>query len=281
MITKVAIGPLTQGTIFSCAVAEDYDGCEVHGLVITARCDAANDKAQVYNYVPVVKFDDWIVRDGARIIAARTSRAAEGELRNVLNQIGFAPSILKTTPRDVVLKTIFDAVDASAKIKGKRDQFVKHMKRCDLADRFHSEAEGQNFALDLIKSENVEAARIIRELCSNAIAEAYYISRVNPQEKGEGYVVLLREIRHVPRKLAHAIAHGLDNSDYAALCARDSRSSGRICIPHDGFAWPTGLLQSPYIEHLMQRLTILFSRIGVTDVTDADLKCLQERLPRG
>jgi hypothetical protein len=53
-------GAMTQGTIFSCAVAEDYRACTTRGLIITARCDVANDKVRTYNYLPVVPFSDWI-----------------------------------------------------------------------------------------------------------------------------------------------------------------------------------------------------------------------------
>ena len=75
-------GPMTQGTIFSGAVAEDYNGCETFGLVITARCDVANDKAETYNYLPVVRLNDWIHRDGRLILGERLQKEAEAGLRS-------------------------------------------------------------------------------------------------------------------------------------------------------------------------------------------------------
>ena len=59
-ISAPKLGFLTQGTLFTCAAAEDYGGCNVHGLVITARCDVAQNKAAVFNYLPVVSLDDWV-----------------------------------------------------------------------------------------------------------------------------------------------------------------------------------------------------------------------------
>jgi hypothetical protein len=53
-ILKPTLGLLSQGTIFSCASAEDYPDCLVHGLVITARCDIAQSKVPIFNYLPVV-----------------------------------------------------------------------------------------------------------------------------------------------------------------------------------------------------------------------------------
>ncbi|MDQ0470267.1 hypothetical protein [Labrys wisconsinensis] len=279
MITKAAIGPLTQGTIFSCALAEDYVDCVVHGLIITARCDVTNDKVDVYNYIPIVKFDDWLVREGVRALAGRTSRSAMGEMRNTLTQLGLAASILTTTPHNEVFRIIFDADDASSKISSKREQFVKHARRYEAAGKCMQPVPPIAAANALLTLEKAEAGKLVKELCSNAIAEAYYLPGVGPQEERAGYVALLREIRHIPRGLAKAVANGLDRPSYAALQATDSRCGDRLYIPDDDFAWPTGLLQSPFIEHLMQRLTLLFSRIGVSDVNEATVKRLQNRIP--
>ena len=89
-------GPPTQGTIFSCAVAENYVGCQTCGLIITARCDAANDKVRCYNYVPVVTLNDWVHRDGRVILAERLMAETLGGLRGTLTDAGLSASILET-----------------------------------------------------------------------------------------------------------------------------------------------------------------------------------------
>ena len=43
---------LTRGTISSCAVAEGYSDCKVHGLVITARCDLHMTKRRYLTTYP-------------------------------------------------------------------------------------------------------------------------------------------------------------------------------------------------------------------------------------
>lgn len=278
MIGSPKAGPLTQGTIFSCAIAEDYEGCVVHGLVITARCDVTNDKAEVYNYIPIVKFDDWMHREGARTLADRTLRSSMGEMRNSLLQLGFAPAILNTTLPHDVLRVIFDTGIENTKVGNKREHFAKHVKRYNTAGMCTDFVPNIDAVHNLLALERSEAGKLVKELCANAIAEAYYLPRVAPQEAELGYVALLREIRHVPRALARAIATGLDQPSYAALSYADSRCARRLAIEVDGFAWPTGMVQSPHIEHLMQRLTLLFSRIGVSDVSESSLKLLQARI---
>lgn len=280
MISNAAPGVLTQGTIFSCAIAEDYEDCAVHGMVITARCDITNDKAEVFNYVPVVKFDDWLRRDGVRILAQRVAKEAMGGLGNCLKQLEFAPSILNTTAPIDVLRGIFDADDATAKVKSRRAEFEKNCFRHQRAGACLSSSLDPAAASVLLAAEEAAAGKIIKELCQNAVAEAYFLPGVEPGEDCPGYVVLLREIRHIPRALAAGIVRGLDTASYAALCDSDPRNSGRISITGDDFSWPTGVVQSPFIEHLMQRLTLLFSRIGVTDVSDEIVRRLQARVPQ-
>src|SRR4051812_2826386 len=101
------LGSLTQGTIFSCARAEDYDGCRVHGLVITARCDIAQSKVPVFNYLPIVTLDDWIHRDGRSILCDRLRRSVIGQMKRVLRSCGHAESILQTELPRAILTALF------------------------------------------------------------------------------------------------------------------------------------------------------------------------------
>lgn len=274
MITNAKMGSLTQGTIFSCALAEDYDTCPVHGMIITARCDIANEKVNVYNYIPVVRFEDWLVREGAHAVANRTARSSMGEMRSIIAQLGLAPSILNVrSPEDVAVAIFND--DALPKVRAKSTQFCKHVKRYGIANDFLASGADSEIANKLLSSERTESDRIIKELCANQIAEAHFVPRVYPNEDALGYVVLLREVRHIPRDLAKAVANGLDADGYAALQKLIVKSGDRLSIPADGFSWPTGLMESPFIEHLMQRLTTLFSRIGVADTSDSVLHKLQ------
>lgn len=265
MIDYAPIGTLTQGTLFSCALAEDYPDCVVHGLVITARCDITNDKADVYNYVPVVKFKDWLTTEAVRVLADRAFRASFGDLKQRLLQSQFAPSILDTLSPEDVHRTLFESSEFP-KIRAQAPAFKKVVERCATASRCLGRDFQPTDAQAVIKMERKEADRLVKELCQNAIAEVHFLPSVTPEEDCDGYVVLLREVKHIPRDLAKAIAYGLDQKGLAAICEGDGRQRNRLQIEKDDFSWPTGVLQSPFVEHLMQRLTNLFARIGVTDV---------------
>jgi hypothetical protein len=220
----------------------------------------------VYNYVPVVRIADWILRDGAHILTQRTQKTARADLKNLIIQSGHAASILDTLPLEEIRSRIFDNKFQDKAATNRLAQFDRAAARMKLAASCDAEEVGA--AQRLIESEATEAARLIKELCQNSIAEAYYIPMVDPDEAPDGHVALLREVRHIPRKLAIAIAEGLDHASYEGLCKINPRLQGRVNISSDEIAWPTGVILSPFIEHLMQRLTMLFSRIGVLDVGD-------------
>jgi hypothetical protein len=57
-VEQAIVGKITQGTIFNCAAAFRYPGKQVFGLAITARCDVAQEKYHLLNYVPVISLRD-------------------------------------------------------------------------------------------------------------------------------------------------------------------------------------------------------------------------------
>jgi len=277
MLTFPPSNALDQGVIFTCATAEDYSSCSVHGLVITARCDITNDKVQTYSYVPVVSFDDWLWRDGARIVSERTKKSATETMETALANCGFAASILSTRIPDEILAVLFPPDAPDKTIKSGRKTFEKAALRMKLAEAFLESATKENAQL-LIASEQAPAKALAKELCQNAIAEAYYLPGVYPQERSMGYVALLREISHIPRALATGLIEGLDEDSYKTLCEAHPRCKSHLTFEQGDFAYPIGLLQSPFMEHLMQRLTSLFSRIGVTDITEEVVNAMQAHI---
>ncbi|WP_321844607.1 hypothetical protein [Paraburkholderia bannensis] len=89
-------GEFTQGTVFSCAYAENYPVVGVLGLVITARCDAAQEKVPVFSYVPVVSMHRWMLHDGALVFLDRVEADLMNTVGNALRDFSLSESLLKT-----------------------------------------------------------------------------------------------------------------------------------------------------------------------------------------
>jgi hypothetical protein len=272
-------GPLSQGTIFSCAVAEDYSACTTHGLVITARCDVAIDKVRKYNYVPVVHLNDWLHRDGRIILASRLMAQTLGGLRKALIDGGFSPSILETESPRSVLSVLFCGGEAHATPAKLRQRFSDLCDRYELATRGILSEPSDTVCLHVAKTAPGLRDGLLAELVTQRLAGYCFLDRVEPDGDDSGYVALLREIQAIPRLAAHAVANGLDAGLLADMCKAEPSLPGRLRVPRDGLAMPVGRLSSPNLEHLMQSFSLLFSRIGIPDPDESYLAGLWARQP--
>jgi len=266
---------MTQGTIFACGVAEEYDGCPVHGVVITARCDVAHDKVRVHSYLPVVTLDDWLHRDGRIALAHRLLKEATGRMQAALRDAHYSPTVLETEQPQVVLESLFP----SGSDRSLRARFEKGCEHFDLACRSLASAPSHKMCLDVARQAPKLRDGLVSELVHNKLSGFYFLSAIEPHGLDLGYVVLVREIRAVPREVALAIADGLDGAFFDDMCRASPSLRDRLRIRPGEFAYPVGQLLPPHLEHLLQAFAFLFSRIGLPDPDRAYAEGLWARQP--
>jgi hypothetical protein len=259
-------GQFTQGTIFSCAYAENYPDAEVYGLVITARCDAAQDKAQIYNFIPIVSLTDWMLFDGAEIALNRIRQDQLNTKNNILNSAELSNSLVRTKTTDQIINFILQPMaERDKKWTPKIQQFKSASELIETIQ--DSIFQNNGIAKQRIMSsfpKHVES--VIRELATNRLL-GHYLLRDVPNidtSPASDYVALLREIHHIPNALAKIITKGIAKTDWHV------EHTYKVYVPRFGlendYCLPTGRLRSPWMEHLMQNLTMLFARIGVEDI---------------
>lgn len=265
MIVDLKLGEIDQGTIFTCGYAEDYEGCVVCGLVITARCDIAQDKFPVCNYLPVVALDNWLHRDGCIILASRIERRCLGAMRNSLKTAGYAESILTVQAPRSVLEMFFPERGKDRKSLKARKVFKDEVEQYELAVECSQSRPKDKKVTSLASNDERERERLIRGLIQQNLTGYYFLPKVESNGDDLGYVVLMREVRHIPRALAIQIANGLDVATYDQMLSGNPSLAGRLVFDDSGFSMPIGQLTSPTLEHLMQNFSLLFTRIGVAD----------------
>lgn len=257
-------GEFTQGTVFSCAYAEDYPDASVYGLVITARCDAAQDKTPIFSYIPAVSLHDWMLCDGGNIAMDRLSADCQGNLRKALKDAELSESLLETKTVNEIYESHFREREGEkawrlrcVKIRTAMDTYVKTQQLRAAGDmreerRLHLTAN----------TATVDA--VVKELSGNRLS-GFYLLRDMPTLSGDesNYVALLREIHHVPKKLTRDIVVGLSKEEWTVR-GNDGVRCPRFAATDD-LAAPVAKLKSPWIEHVMQSFTMLFARIGVVD----------------
>ncbi|WP_147444241.1 MULTISPECIES: hypothetical protein [Corallococcus] len=275
-ILPVKWGKIEQGSIFSGALSEDYKGCDIHGLIITARCDLAHDKTQIFNYLPIAKMQDWIDRDFKSIVCQRWMNEIEGNLRSTLNTAGHSPNILTTEPLASIIEKLFPADAADKKTKTARDRLEKINSTILKLEKINKENKLKPF----LPPDDKSFASICRQALDDCIRQKlsgyYFLDSISPDGDKHGYVALLREVRHLPRNLAIKIAAGIEKPEYELHCRHHPEAANKICFDSTDFAFPIGVLRSPEIEHLLQSFSLLFSRIGLTDPETTYIDKLKE-----
>ncbi len=256
---------LTQGAIFTCARAERYGGCEVHGLVLTARCDLTQNKAPVTNYVPVVRLDDWLHRDFLEILLDRCDSDLLERFQNFLKRQNLAQSLLIAHSPRTIIESHFPETGAN------RDQQTARRKGMEIVERIESLAAvralpaARKPVLELARDFDGIRSRLMKDCVHQKLSGYYFLPSVAIGGDSRGYIALLREVYHLPSAVARLVAEGLDASTCGGLISAVPQIAGLLSVAPDEMAYVVSVLQSPYVEHLLQVFGMLFGRIGLPD----------------
>ncbi|SDY80776.1 hypothetical protein SAMN04515617_1233 [Collimonas sp. OK242] len=265
-IEKPVLGQITQGTIFTAASAENYQLAPVWGLCITARCDMAHEnKIRVFNYVPIVRYEDWLREDGARVLIDRIGAEVLNAARNFLTTQNKSESVLDSYSPTQIAELLFPDGGKFHEIARKLD-IVSHARNSLPLD--------SKTLCELVAVSHKTAERLVKELWANQLAGYYFFDNIGSTEHESkyGYVVMLREIHHIPRNVATDIANGSMTEESTIHGHGPIHLNARVF----DFAYTTGVIRSPWIEHFLQQFSLMFSRIGLPDPTLASLKILNE-----
>ena len=260
LIAKPTWGHLRQGTIFSGAAADGYANCHVHGIVITARCDLTHGKVPLVNYLPIVHISDWLSRDFATCLIDRLRPDLSSRLSDLLTSEGYSPTILGVHDRHTVLDTLFPSTVTGKSIQ-RGTNARNTAQSLDFLDDLGRIPLGSDQLAALQQVSPRAAFRLKLDCLRNSLNGYHFLSHIDPIGAHTGFVILLRQIYHLPLPAALAVAKGADLQDSTVATLTAS-----ITPKPDGFAMPIGQLVSPYVEHLMQNFSTLFARIGVPDL---------------
>ena len=261
MLKQPLLGKLNQGSIYTCARAERYVACTVFGIVLTARCDLAQDKHNVLNYAPMVPLDEWLKIDGYEIIIEKIAADIASRMDSALKVIGLPQSVLISQTPKSILDNYIRAPEADSKLKKQDAKFV------DLTERLQQLAECRAgfgpASLQLFADYDSIVGSTIKELVHQKLSGYYFLPAVEVDALQTGFVVLLREVAHLPRRLAQLVAEGLEAAHHEL--AENTEWGVHLSFANSDFAMPIGELMSPHVEHLLQTFSFLFGRIGLPD----------------
>lgn len=263
MCEPCPISTITQGSIFNNALNEDFDGLNNLGLLISARCDMANNKSPKYSYLPVISLEKYV---SFYTIKKLLREQKNEEIRKIESLLG-NPALGKDIVKMYGLEQCVEKLITDNKNKSKADTSLEKIK-------FLSEAESKSWnQLSHTEKCIIPQKKIRQELkniAENKIEGFYLIDNIvdyNDGAKAMGpHVVLLREIHHISAKVTDLIKNGYNHDENHTEVAR------YLMLEPNGMTYVLANLKSPYLELLMQKFSSLFTRIGVKDPSEETIE---------
>lgn len=250
--------PLGQGDVIEWLDGKD-DPWRQFGLIVTADCDLAHDKhAGILSYVPILYLRDYLAlfyfprRIQAEIVkldqqARDMIRRLQEELRPEFGDPvsdDVVDQMLRRPPNEVV-----DALRASGASEETLVRVMTALQRCadTLASPSHDGGIQAFVEARAALGADTEKARdsLMREVqgaVRSLPGDGLFLGSLSPEHRA-GYVAYLRVLRETAEDM---------------LALRQSQL-GREGV----FGRRISRLQSPYIFHLTQRLSSVFSAIGL------------------
>jgi len=271
VIGKPFWGRLRQGTIFS-SVAVDDGRPRGFGVVITAHCDMANDKVSSVNYLPIVPFCQWCMTECNTVLCKNFKTEILGKIGRLLEDNEVSSELLKYESIEKIIQIHFERRLPDRKIQKVIDNLMTENAKLIKLKELSAKNSLTNAELaTLIRLNNKSFEKYSTECIKNKLPDFYFLPVVSLEngDDGQGYVVLLRMIYSIPSELAKAVANGLTSAEYEKQAQVNPAWAGKLSmLDEEDFAMPVGQLESPHLEHLMQKFSILYTRIGLEDIPD-------------
>ena len=233
---------VTQGSIINCCLASQYPDKHVYGIVITPRCDLAHEgKVDYVHYLPIVDFKDWYLTDGLNYLYSKWYLKKKEKFIELSKRYSIPTSIVGIDKYERMASCITD--------KNQRDNYLNVVK-----SYFEASSDSKEF-LDYVNS-NKTKDMIIENLFRDNLPAFYLIE--DWEENSHSYkVILLRELRRFSVDSVILIGKGMDSSQI------NEKMDELIFV--DDMCFIQSQVTSPFVEHIMQRFSYNFCRIGVAD----------------
>lgn len=260
---------LTQGALVSGLRLPRYGSGSYSGFLITARCDLAHVRTDTVNLLPIVPLAEWIRFDGCIVILLARLLALDSRIDEIAETLPPAlRSIIGSDWKVGYDLFIADSPDIPANTKQRLRACVEEydaLHRILNASGDSPSAIANAIATDPVFRDLVarETPKKISALLENKILDAHFLPVIRPNEplaNGPGYVILFRQILAIPGALLPALKAGLASPDDLSEPLR-APAAQSLVFPAELVANVT----SPYVEHILQKFSNVFARVGVTD----------------
>lgn len=261
---------LDQGTIIQGIRSERYADTPCFGIIISARCDIANEKIHKLYYLVGVEAQVWFATNyGFSVLFKTKKEKAENELSQALARYNLETSSLLSftdEEREIVINTNVPNEKQRIELKRKINDCLKYKMADSVEKRISIVSDNKGVLTTFM--ENVRQGR---EYHYYFLPEIAY---VNQGSKSKGFIIDLQEIGYFSPSEVKAIKDGIvDRMEIPSDKLEYYRQKFWLDSPYE-YSVATQIIKSPWCEHLMQSFSYGFIRIGLDGPTKEDLQTL-------
>ena len=261
---------LDQGTVLFGLRSEKYPNSRCFGIIITASCDIANCKVSKLYCLQAVSAKEWFCTEcGYNQVYEQKIKNSLKNFETVAAQHGLDAASLQLFSREEVMQIIDSEVSKPkdrSTVQKAYDQFCVYC-RPEMAHEDREKA---------IRSDTKPAISFLDKVGKSEIFHYYYLPKVaylESEEKDDGLIVDFQEIESLSMKDALTIVTpGIDHLLLPHYPKEEQERFKKMfwLTSDDDFVGIEGKISSPWREHLIQRFSHSFARIGLDGATSED-----------
>lgn len=258
--------PLTQGSIITNCLCDEFTCQKVWGCIITPRCDMSHSKVKTVHYLPIIDFEEWVKQYARPCLIEKWKKHLREKINNTLKNSSLNENVIDS----LRLITREDLIRLGEEyIKGEKNisQFMENV------EDLYSNNEPTDRFIKYVKSNDV-AKHFVSQFVGYSNNHYYLIESWNKNDKSPFKVILLREIRRMKYEMSLRFAEGFMRDSFS-----DSELlSSDLCVTDEELYIAEADILSPYVEHILQHFSQNFTRIGVTDFSKENIDKINELL---
>lgn len=262
------VNKFDQGTIVYGLRSEKYPDIRCYGIIISASCDIANCKVSKFYYLSAVNVKEWILSSvGFSEIFNDKLTQCEKSIASIIERNQLDWETLKTFSTKDAEKVI------SAQCKKPKDVLKAYNDYINFCDQILSK-EGKK---EIAKANKKNIINYLKKVSKGEIIHFYFLPESAYEKndvKDNGLVVDLQEIETLSVQDAEMLKKsGIDYMELPEEQKERERLTKQYWLnTNNDFAIILNSIDSPWREHLMQRFSNGFIRIGIDGATEEDFQ---------
>ena len=272
---------IEQGSIIYGIRSDRYSEIRCYAILISARCDIANEKISKLYYLTGVNAKEWFcTKWGYNQIIGRQVKNHKTSCEKVLDQYDLNIDVMLDFSLEESLELLKQQIGDASKQKKVCTQFEA------LYKEIKAEESQQERKKNILQNGQKLAVQILKDICAGKVTHYFYLPQntyLNNQEEKiseNGLIVDLQEIGIMEMKDARNLeSPGIDCRTLELESKSEKeRLKAKYWLEDDDFVGIDGIIKSPWCELLMQRFAYDFTRIGVDAPGNDDFEKLVKEI---